>query len=197
MVTPIYIDIDVTINNFDTKFLDFVYNKTGETIPPSQWTTYYLKDAPNLPVKKEKLLDLMDEFHKPENLSQLEVRPGVRETLKQFEDKAQYHFITTRNSQQYPGIEDLTSNWLISKGVTPNSNNIHFSTTKVEIAKALDIELAIEDSGELALAMAEEGIPSLLLDYPWNKKQDHQLITRVKNWRGMFNIEFYLNQILK
>ncbi|MFH1455670.1 MAG: hypothetical protein ABIF40_01850 [archaeon] len=197
MITPIYIDIDVTINNFETAFLDFVYNQTGEQIPLSKWTTYYLKDAPNLPIEREKILDLMDAFHKPENLSQLKVREGVLKTLKQYKDKAQYHFITTRNSNQYPGIENLTCKWLISNGVTPNSNNIHFSTTKVEIAKTLDIKLGIEDSGELALNMAEEGIPTLLLSYPWNKTTGHKLITRVQDWRGMFNIEFYLNQILK
>lgn len=55
-------------------------------------------------------------------------------------------------------------------------------TTKADVCRELNALLAIEDSMGNAKAIAEVGVPVLLLDTPWNQGETPRGVTRVPNW---------------
>ncbi len=195
----VYVDIDVTSNYFAESFLAFIEQKTGEKIPMSSWVTYYLTDAPNLPIASEQIAELMHEFHdRPWHLSNLEARAGLVETLNYYKDRIDFKFITSRDPIKYIGMDISTYYWLYVNEIEKDKSKVYFAPKeKITLSQQLNVELAIEDNGEIALNLAQVGIPSLLLDYPWNRsnKFKHNLITRVNCWKP--DIWFELNKFLK
>lgn len=59
---------------------------------------------------------------------------------------------------------------------------------KYELAHQYGIELMIEDNAHYAIDLATHGIPTILIDMPWNREVDtsrYPDIYRVKDWNSM------------
>ena len=84
---------------------------------------------------------------------------------------------------------------LVEKHFPPVFDGIHFlnhyrddgtrsrERTKGEVCKALGVRVFVEDALENAVSVADEGIPVLLFDVPWNQGELPAGITRVFGWR--------------
>ena len=57
--------------------------------------------------------------------------------------------------------------------------------SKAQVCKSLGVDVFIEDALEHALPLANNGIPVLLFDRPWNRGQEPANTTRVFSWSGI------------
>lgn len=116
-----------------------------------------------------------------------EVRPKeqVGEITQQMQKHHQIVLITSRN-YQFPGIEEITREWLRKYGIaydklilnaTPNMH--HFS--KLAVCMQHKVNVMIEDHHELAQELSQF-MPVILFDYPYNRKVESENIIRVRDW---------------
>lgn len=105
-------------------------------------------------------------------------------------DGHQAHLITAREK----ALKLLTKRWLKENAI-PYTRLFHLgSTEKAALAKALGIELFLEDRYETALAMAHVGIPTLLFNTSYNQAPEHPLIVRIDGWDEVYSWIHWLSQ---
>ena len=130
---------------------------------------------------------IFEEFYHSEEFDDTKPLDGAVDVLKKLSKKHKLVAVTARPAE----IKAKTKDWLdeyfpeIFSEVFYNDDweNVGVYGSKVEICQKNHIALIIEDSVENAQAFAEEGIPALLLDYPWNQSDAlPENVTRVKNW---------------
>ncbi len=79
-----------------------------------------------------------------------------------------------------PSCERLTRQWLREAGVP--YDDLLFVEDKAE--RCSNWAVLVEDAAHHALAVAQRGVPTCLLDHPWNRSLDpHPLILRAHNWQ--------------
>jgi uncharacterized HAD superfamily protein len=147
---------------------------------------YYLEEA--LGWSSEAVVEFFDTY-----LASIyrEVKPKeqAREIIEQLQKQHQIMLITSRN-YQYPGVEDVTREWLKEYGIpydklilNPSSNMHYFD--KLAVCMQNGVNLMIEDHHDLAQELSEF-MPVILFDYPYNKHVKSENIFRVGNWREAY-----------
>ncbi|MFW6281520.1 MAG: hypothetical protein ACOC1O_01840 [bacterium] len=138
--------------------------------------SYYFDKAYNLP------LNVIDSFLKEniENIyKEVNLDKEARKTINYFFDCGyEIHLITARDKKH----KNITEDWI-------RKNKIKFSSlsheeNKAPLAVKKGIEIFIEDNGENALKLSQEGIKVILINKYHNEylKEDKSMITRVSNW---------------
>lgn len=90
-------------------------------------------------------------------------------------------YVTARTPEQ----KDITVRWLTMNGIPHEHERVLFSgfKSKVDLIKQWGIEVFIEDYQVNARAIAESGVPVLLLNASYNiEKQLSMGITRCQSW---------------
>lgn len=101
-----------------------------------------------------------------------------RELLHRLRDKgADIHYITARRMRDL----EVTSTWLEQHDY-PDGRLALDAHDKARLALDLGLSLAFEDSPANAIALADAGIPVILLDWPYNRHVSHPLVFRVRDW---------------
>lgn len=86
----------------------------------------------------------------------------------------------------------LFKKWLQKNGFS--FEDIFFCTEKntprekLEYCKKLSVNIMIDDNPEVALFLAENGVRVLLFDAPYNQNVIHPDITRVLDWKEIYDI---------
>lgn len=57
---------------------------------------------------------------------------------------------------------------------------------KYDACKRLKVDIMIDDRPEIVLYLAERGIPVLMMDAPYNRKVEHEKVTRVFGWKDVY-----------
>jgi 5'(3')-deoxyribonucleotidase len=91
-----------------------------------------------------------------------------------------YLYINTMN-QLWEHFRSIFSEVFFSSNHYTGEKNS--GKTKADICLENGISILIDDSLEYALQGAKKGLEVFLLDYPWNKKEDHKKIFRAENWK--------------
>lgn len=169
------IDIDGTITTA-YYWLDYFNSHLGTKLKPEEIVHYehHIDFDISLEAFKTFRRDHLVEIHRL-----AKARPYAIKVLQQLEFSGHDSFIITAR-EKHLGL--LTKAWL-KEHLIPYQKLFHLgSTEKVALAKALCVELVLEDRFETALAMANAGIPTVLFNTSYNQAPDHPFIIRVDDW---------------
>ena len=176
------IDIDGVISTpyYYLNHFNKLYNKS---FTENQCTDYNLRNIYNVTEEEWET-----KFH--ENIigyfESCDIREDASETINKIKLSYDCHFITARSDTQY--VRTITENYLKQNNLDSIPLHMLSSHYKVDRAKELKIDLFIEDNGNNALQLANEGIMVLLMDTYYNKEYSHKNIVRVNNWNEIEEI---------
>jgi len=125
--------------------------------------------------------------------------PAVRGAVDMIHQLSVVYSITVITSRP-ENVRELTTNWL-NQHVPDILGEIHFlghyhgpesrRKSKGEVCKELGVGLFIEDSLANAENVAEQGIPVLLFDKPWNQGDLPPNTIRMYSWEGIREMLLY------
>ncbi len=154
-----------------------------EQITSFDWTEF-----PECDMTHEELV----EFWKLHQLRGILPVHGAIESVFELSLHAKYlHVVTARNEHDH---KTDTEKWLNLYFPEIHPSHIHFANhfaknnqTKSTICKSIGITLMIDDGLHNALDLAENNIECILLDRPWNRKDEanHPLIHRARHWKDI------------
>lgn len=109
--------------------------------------------------------------------------PGAKEGIETFlREGHEVIYVTARTPDQ----KEITVRWFMKHDIPHQHEHVLFSgfKSKVDLVKQWGIEVFIEDYQVNAKAIAESGVPVLLLDTTYNQeKQLPRGITRCHSWK--------------
>lgn len=190
------IDLDDTVWKYHEKFFEFYNHNNGTEHKLEDFNEYSINNFLNLSEEEVKfLLDTFDESIFFEEVLFLE---GFLESFKILSEKHEIYFITARPSKTLDTVikrmrKFLSENPKIHFVINSETNT---RKEKVEYCRELGIDVMIDDAFHHLELCSKDGINGLLIDYPWNQKEElPENITRVKNWEEiLLEIEKYENR---
>jgi len=183
------IDIDEIVTEFVKGYLKVYNKKYGRDARYDEIFSYNLWESLN--ITKEEVIKLAEEFYDSQHFQEIELVEGAIESINKLGKENGIFFITSRPSY----IQGKTQEF-VTKHFSQIKNNLLFSgdfwgglgsRTKAQICSELKLDFMIEDNKIYSREIAELGIKVFLMDKPWNKKVQHENITRVKNWEEIMN----------
>lgn len=186
------LDFDDVLFSCAKAVLPFHNSRYGTNHTKDHVVSYNLHDL--WKCSKEESYKRIVDFYDSEEHASMEPIVGAIESIHQLSEKYELFIITARP----PEVEEVTKKLLkhfqndkfeswkeIFKKIhfvgTVTGNNILL--TKADICKHENIDIFVEDNLNNALSIASVGIPSLLLDQPWNKDDDlPDMVKRVYSW---------------
>ncbi|NCN51752.1 hypothetical protein GW931_01955 [archaeon] len=182
------IDLDDTLWEYQLVFLNFYNKKFKTNYSLKEFSVYSLEEFLNL--SNEEVVSLLDEFGSHPGFMNLPLIEGAKETIHELKKKHELFFITARP----PSRKELTQEFFLNHfglkekiyflGGASSSN----LKTKGEMGNFLGIDLMIDDHLTNLKSCLNYGIPSFLMDRPWNKEEEIKGIKRVKNWREILEL---------
>ncbi len=116
----------------------------------------------------------------------LKLKPivGSRRVINKYSKKFDQYFVTARGSR----MRKETLQWFTLNEFQYKPKNVIFGQStpmaKAGKVKKLGLDFFVEDTLANANAIAEEArINVYLIDYPWNREQQHDFVKRVYSWR--------------
>ena len=181
------IDIDNVISNFNEVLLNEFLNHDRELrntgiIDNDVYITKGMFDW-----SKEEL----DEFYYnnieriAKSLNVLEEAPEYIRKLK--EEENEIYIISGRDNGEYSNPYKMTSDWLNKYNIVYDKlilTNAYNSLEKAKICLENDIDIMIDDSTRILLEVDNNGITALLMDTPYNRKENN--LKRVHNWKEIY-----------
>lgn len=156
-------------------------------------TNYTIEDFPEYDM--ERLFDHSEErwnefefgFYASEFNAEIELKEGAKELVQSVRQKRNIHIITHRPRQ----VVSHTLYTISQHFNQMDFHKIHFSRsvnksdfplTKWEICKKNDLCLLVDDNAHHVNLGAQNGIPGILVEQPWNRnKETHPLVLRARN----------------
>lgn len=188
----IAIDIDDVIAQNALAFVQYSNQKYGTNLAIDDYQEHW---AEVWKVEQDEAKKRAFEYHESGHIATYNVIEGAYETLKQLSRRFKLIAITSRRNS----INKLTREW-IQKYYPDIFDDIVFCgffdsekfgvhLTKGDLAKNLDTKYFIDDQLKHVLAVAQNGIKSLLFgEYYWNKIDNlPENVVRVKNWQEVIN----------
>lgn len=189
----IYVDLDDCLAETTSRFPAVVERLFGKTRAFEDIHTFHLDRAFGLDA--EELRRLFEFVHAGDFLVELEPRAGALEAMRAWDEAGhEIRIVTGRPPESRPHSLE----WLARRGVP----HAHFhlcdkydrfpadgEVLHLDDVKALDFDVAVEDSLEMAALLAAWGVAEvLLLDRPWNRDESglaqelRRRIRRVGDW---------------
>jgi uncharacterized HAD superfamily protein len=174
----ICIDIDGTIT--DAYFwLEEANKYFNKSVTVNQVTEYLIHKVMNIDiVEYEKFY----EKNKFKIHSKQELREDVKMALKKLGMLHNIYFVTARDKS----LTMLTHSYLKKNELYYDELFVLGSHYKVEKAKELNCNIFIEDSYDNAMQLSKSGFKVLLMDTNYNRGQLNDNITRVYNWKEIY-----------
>lgn len=151
-----------------------------------QITSFDWTDFPECDMSSTELVNFW-KFHSLKNILPVD---GAIDGIYVLSEQDKYlHVVTARNEHDH---RTDTEHWLNVYFPEIHPSCIYFANhlaqdnrTKSSICRSLGITLMIDDGLHNALDLAENNIECILLDRPWNRKDEanHPLIYRAKHWQ--------------
>jgi len=174
------VDIDNVIADTEKEVRRILFEKRGVKLEREDIVNYSLENIAG--IERDDLADIIDMFNHGDIFLGLEVIEGARETM---ENLKRYHRIVLVTSRP-ASTEDKTKRWLAKEQIP--YDELHFAgESKVN---GIPYELFLEDQGNFARELAEDGTFVLLFDAPWNRELVHENINRVYNWQDVHKFCF-------
>jgi hypothetical protein len=176
-MAKILVDFDSTITCLDTHMLATCNARHGTCIEPAHVTHWgWLNEC-----EHAEWLWGAECYGSPEWQASVPAQPGAVDTLKAMQAAGLEPVIV---SDRAPASGLLMGAWLVANGLgdlpTILSHREHLP--KAHVAVKHNMAAAIEDAPHHAIALAYAGIPVYLMDKPYNRNVEHELIVRVSGW---------------
>lgn len=97
------------------------------------------------------------------------------------------YIISGRDNGEYSDAYQMTVNWLENKKIEYDKLILTDSKNSIEKAKIClenDVSIMIDDSARILIEACQRGIVSLLMDTPYNRKENS--LKRVHNWKEIY-----------
>jgi|TARA_B100001971_G_C18168667_1_gene525769 uncharacterized HAD superfamily protein len=183
------IDCDGCLADFNTLFLEFC-NKAKEV-------NYTIDDIyshdlwVSFRIEKKEMLGYFNDFFQTNYFKDLPVVFGSRDVVRELSLENELTVITARPES----VSSLTNKWIEAHFYDRFSNVVlngeyddnSQGKRKWEICIDKGIEFMVEDCRENAVACADNGVPTLLIDYPWNQGEIPENVYRVDDWEGVLS----------
>ena len=173
------VDVDNCLCDAQTKLCDILQDIYGIDTTAEEVMDYDWKKC--FDITEQEWQVVLDEFHI--NCFNVDPIEGAIESIQKLKEFHEIHIITARDKLL---AVKPTKKWFKSNKISYDS--LTFSVNKLDICLNKNIKLMIEDKGETAQLLAENGITTILLNYPWNSKFNHANIIRVNNWFEIIDI---------
>lgn len=186
----IYIDVDDVVSKTTDAYPGIVEEEFGRTVSFEDLTTFDLKASFRL--TDNEFHYFFDRVHQEELLMGFAPVEGAVEGLVAW--TAQGHCVDIVTGRP-TSARQVTLAWLdrhrvpyenfimVDKYNRPG-NDPAIAVSKAQLARQ-HYDLAVEDSGDMALFLADEmGVETVLIDKPWNRScPEHPKITRCRSWK--------------
>jgi uncharacterized protein len=171
------IDVDNVLADTTGIFLDELNSFYGTKIRPADLHFYDIE--PVLGLSHEETKPFFHKLFKDRKLMDCAVIDGALEAVKELKKRYSIYIVTSRPKEH----EDQTIEWLQAKGFPYDHVEHSIEKLKHKFTTGHGIKIFVEDDLEQAIYMAESGVKTFLIDYPWNQTLDvKKRITRVKGW---------------
>lgn len=185
----IYVDVDDVVSRTTETYADTVNEVFGKAVSFEDLTVFDLRASFGL--TENEFHYFFDLVHDPDRLMGYAPVEGAVAVLAAWREKGhQIDIVTGRPSS----VREATLAWLATHQVPHDSftmvdkynrpgNDPAIAISKAEFA-ARPYDLAVEDSGEMALFLAGEmGVTTALINQPWNRScPPHEKIVRCRGW---------------
>lgn len=111
-------------------------------------------------------------------------RENAKEVLNDLDKDHNIYYVTARPEK----YKEVTENWLYSNGLPKAPVYMMGHHNKGEIAKELNCDFFVEDRYRNSVFLAKEGIKVLMIDTNYNRYPLIDNITRVYNWKEIYEI---------
>ncbi len=180
----IAIDIDEVLADFIKEFILFFNEKYGVSLSRDNVKSFDLEK--DLQISFDERIKMYSEFFESDYFKKVKPVYGAVEAIKLLSKKHNLSVITLRNRS----AREATLEWIREHFQDYfNLDKIYFSQNKCndglrkwEIALNEKIDLAIEDATHIINDYSLKGIPTIIMDAPWNKECNPNLTFRAKNW---------------
>ncbi|MEK6856195.1 MAG: hypothetical protein AABX66_03500 [Nanoarchaeota archaeon] len=182
------IDVDDNVFPFIYDIIKWLKKEKGINMRISDFTSYHIDRVLGIDINKAEGLVL--EYIASDEHEQTLPFPGSKSVLR---EAAELGYILPIITSRREDSRDATERFLIKNIGEGVFDGTHFSYnpytnkgkngTKAEICKKHKIPVILEDSVEHAQNLVNQGIRVIMLDWPWNRKFKHPLVTRVYSWR--------------
>lgn len=184
MAKPIVaFDIDDILNDFYPSFAQYHNQVYGSIIKKEGLHVFEIATVFNLSPSES--LARINAFCETEQFSKLIPLLGAQKGIDMVKEFADVVAITSRASN----FEHVTKKWItqhfpekFSQVVLANLHGDGKKMNKSELCKLHGAQVMVEDSLKYALDCASNGIPTVLLDKPWNKGIVPNNVIRVNSW---------------
>jgi uncharacterized HAD superfamily protein len=177
-------DLDDVLLDFNGTLLEWHNKKYGTKTLLKDLTVYGYEEIWQSPT--EEVVRKVFEFYNSQEHAAARPMDGAIEGIQKIKKDNRLFIITSKPDT----FREIMNAW-IQKNFPNTFEEIYFTnqfhgigiqTTKIDLCKKLGIEIFIDDALHNAKNIAENGIPVLLLDSPWNQATTETPITRVHSW---------------
>ena len=108
--------------------------------------------------------------------------PDAAAYLKKVKEEHYVAIITARQEK----YREVTEKWLLCHGMAYDELFMSGTHKKEGLCSSLGLQVMIEDTYEISVDLSAAGIPVLLLDAPYNRRDLPNLVTRIYNWKEIY-----------
>jgi len=190
MTKHIYIDVDDVLSKTTETYTQILEEEFGRIVPFENLTTFDLKASFQL--TDNEFHYFFDRVHQEDHLLSFDPVAGAVEGLTFWAGRGHSIDIVTGRPTS---AREVTLEWLATHGVPYDDfimvdkynrpgNDMSIAVSKDELA-VRPYDLAVEDSGEMALFLAHDmGVTTALVDRPWNRNcPDNTRVFRCRSWQ--------------
>jgi len=169
MRRPVYVDIDDVLCHTTREIARLAGEHLGRRVPFERLHSFDL--ARSFDLDAEEHARLLELAHHPDSIGRYEPLAGAREVLQEWCGRGYAPALCTGRP---PSTEAATRAWLERHRMPHASLHFvdkygRFDGPGLEELAALDFAFAVEDSLEVAAFLTGRGVPTALLDRPWNR----------------------------
>ncbi|MFC1653469.1 hypothetical protein ACFL1M_01325 [Patescibacteria group bacterium] len=187
----IAVDVDDVLAALHSKLNDYYNLKYNKNHVYDEYDNYFLGKIWN--VRGEKVIKIIEDFYESDLFHEILPIEGSQSGIKNL--KNHNLFVVTSRPKS---IEKETIDW-INKYFPKTFKEIIFTgqatrktgpkITKAQLCLDNNIDIIIEDSPWYVKECAEVGVPSIILNRPWNQKYESPVIAkRADEWKGVVQI---------
>ncbi len=181
------VDMDGVLANFVESFLLYHNRVYGTSLRYSDIVHYDLNKV--VGIQEEEFISRLTNFYRSPYFKTIEPVEGSFEGVRCLREVSDLAIITSRPSELY----ELTHAW-VQHYFSGNFKGIHFADSfygnggksKVEMCKDLGVLMLLEDHLDYAKSCAQQGIPVILFNQPWNQCEElPSSLQRVYSWKDI------------
>ena len=190
MPKKIYVDVDDVVSKTTETYTRIVEREFGRSVSFDRLTSFDLRKSFRL--TDNEFHYFFDLVHQEELLIGFEPVEGAVDSLRAWAGQGHTIDIVTGRPTS---AREVTLEWLSNHGVPYErfimvdkynrpGNDMSVAVSKAQLAR-MSYDLAVEDSGEMALFLSEQmGVTTALIDRPWNRAcRDNGRVVRCRSWQ--------------